>query len=252
MPPKKNPSLEELVAALSDKLDTLTTSQNERFDNIDKSLEEIKTENQQLKKDVTTLQEENSFLKQKLQNLEQHSRSTNIRVLNLEIEGITDNYDSLVDQVYEKVLQPILTGAVTEGRLKTLPPRERLITSAHFLPGKDNKPKPIIVRLQNGVYRSIILQSQRKYGVRSDQPQHRSATRSTQPPRDAARPAPLLHPVFEDSTAEMYRFKQMLAGRDDVAAAWIAGGSIRYKLVDSEVVKKVRSIYDPIESIISQ
>ena len=178
----------------------------------------------------------------KIQNVEQHSRSTNLRVFNFNIKGNPNNYDNLVDQLYDSVFTPILAGAVNEGRIKNVPTRDRLITSAHLLPGKEGKPKPIIVRLLNGVYRAIILQCQKKYAPCSNCP---SAT------RDPARPPPLLHPIFEDSTPEMYRFKQLLSGHDSVSAAWIAGGTVRYKLVGSEAIKKVKLIFDPIEAILA-
>ncbi len=239
MPPKKTATLKELVSALSDKIDAIATNHNERFNALDTSLNEIKKENSELKKKVTTLQEENIALKQKLQDVEQHSRSTNVRVFNYNIEGDRNNYDNLVDELYDSVFTPILVGQVNEGCIKNIPTRDHLITSTHLLPDREGKPKPIIVRLLNGVYRAIILQCQRKYANRL------SAA------HDPARPPPLLHPIFEDSTPEMYGFKQRLSGHDCVSAAWIAGGTVCYKLVGSESIKKVKSIFDPIEDILA-
>ena len=76
MPPKKA-SLEELVAALSDKLDAMSESQTEHFtklgerlDTLETKLNTVTSENTKLKKDVDNMREENIQLKNKLQNIE--------------------------------------------------------------------------------------------------------------------------------------------------------------------------------------
>ena len=237
MPPKKN--LEELVQALSDKMDALSEQQKERFDEIEEHFKELKTENASLKERVKLLEEENALVKSKLHDVELHSRSTSIRIYNYSPPNDDYNFEDLSDHLYNDILRPILQGAVGKGRLKTIPSRDRLIISAHPLRAKEGKQPPVICRLLNGFYRTIILQCQREFGVR--------ATRS----RESSGPPPLIHPIYEDCTSELYRFRQRLAAQDGIASAWIAGGVIRFKKVGSDEVRKVKSVFDTIESIIS-
>ncbi len=179
MPPKKN--LEELVTALTDKLDALTTQMGERFDGTDEKLKQLLDENDKLKTDVKTLQDENTILKTKLHDMELHSRSTNVRVFNFTPQNDDYTFDNLTDNLYDTIFLPILRGAASKGRMKTIPTKDRLIVSAHPLPGRDGKSQPIICRLLNNSYRTVILQCQKEFGLRSSRP-HADANADRLPP----------------------------------------------------------------------
>ena len=213
---------------------------DERFDELAGLLKELKKENSKLKERVSHLEKENTGLKSKLHDIEMHSRSSNIRIFNLTPQRDDCGFEELADQVYDSVLLPILQGAVRKGRLREVPTKDRLILSAHPLPGRDGKPRPIFCRLLNGYYRTIILQCQKEFGGRS-----------SQPPGPGRCPPPLLFPIYEDSTSELFKFKQKLAAHSAVSAAWISGGVIRFKLENSDSIRKVKSIFDSIESILS-
>ncbi len=241
MPPKKA-SLEELVTALSDKLDSLSTQlstqQTEHFDEMKKLVKGLKDENIKLKTTVDTLQEENQTLKSKLLNMEQHSRRNNLRVFNFEVDGDARDCEALGDQVYERALLPILQGAVAKGRLREVPTRSRLICSTHLLPGKEGKPSPIICRLIKNFFRTVILQCRKEFAPRGI---------ASVPGRNP----PYRYPIFEDVATELFRFSQQLAASDGVDAAWIAGGVIRYRRSGSDAIHKVKSIFTPIEELLA-
>ncbi len=243
MPPKKA-TVEELIAALSDKLDELTTQQNKRFDDMEEMMKKIKEENTELKTTVSNLETENKSLKCKLNKLEQHSRRNNIRVFGFDIEGDDRNCDAVIDQLYTRALLPVLQGALSKGRLTEIPGKDKLIQSAHVLPGKEGKAKPIIVRLVNNFYRTVLLQCKREFA-----PKLTRATRTVT--ADPARLAPLRYPMFEDVSPETYRFLQQLIANSSIGAAWVAGGVIRYKLAGSEIIHRVGSIFDPIEKLLA-
>ena len=245
MPPKKA-TLDELVSALSDKLDALSVQQTEHFEKMEKKVEELeklvkglKDENVELKATINTLQEDNLVLKTKLLHSEQHSRRNNIRILNFQVDGDARDGDALGDEIYEKALLPILRGAVSKKRLREVPTREKLICSAHLLPGKEGKPNPIICRLVNNYYRTVILQCKRDFAPRSAAP------------HPSTRPPPYRYPIFEDVAAELFRFSQKLAAHSSVDAAWIAGGAIRDRLSGSESVLRVKSIFIPIDELLA-
>ena len=237
MPPKKNSdepkkSVEELITLLTERVDA-------RFDEMAGIFKEMKEENGKLKERVSHLEEENTTLKTKLHNIEMHSRSSNIRIFNFTPENDDYSFEELASQIYDSVLLPILQGAVKKGRLRSVPSKDRLIVSAHPLPAREGKPRPVFCRLFNGYYRTLILQCQKEFGLRAHQP----------PGLD--RRAPLRCPIYEDSTAELFKFKQKLAAHSAVSSAWISGGVIRYKLENSDTVRKVKSIFDSFESILS-
>ncbi len=162
MPPKK-PTLEELVSALTDKIDALSEKQSERFDEMEALLKTCQDENKSLKVTVTKLQDENTMLKDKVIKLEQHSRRNNVRIFGFDIDRDDRNADSLIDQLYNRAFLPILQGAYTKGRLFEIPNRDKLIQSAHVLPGKEGMSKPVICRLTNNFYRTVVLQCKREF-----------------------------------------------------------------------------------------
>ncbi len=236
MPPKKN--LEDLYAQISDQLSTLTKQQEEKFENLTKLLEESKEEVATLKTTVETQSEEISALKRKVYDLEQHSRQYSIRAYNVEIEGNSSNPNNVVAQLYRKALLPILQGAVTRGRLNSIPDCDSIIETAHTLPGKDGKPKPIICRFYSRRIRTIILQCRKEFSPRA------------QPVANSRRPPPFLYPVYEDMASEAHRLLQQLIAHRDIAAAWVAGGTIRFRLSDSDNIFKVSSVFDTVDDIV--
>ncbi len=175
----------------------------------------------------------------KLLNLEQHSRRNNLRVFNFEVDGDSNDCETLGDQLYEKALLPILRGAVAKKRIREVPSRDKLICSTHFLQGKEGKPKPVICRLVNNYYRTVILQCRKEFAPRG--------TSSL----SVNRAPPYRYPIYEDVAAEMFRYSQQLAAHSGVDAAWIAGGSIRYHLVGSDTVLRVKSIFTPVDELLS-
>ena len=91
------------------------------MEELEKLVKGLKDENTELKANITALQEDNRVLKTKLINSEQHSCRNNIRIFKVQPEGDPSDYDALGDQIYNKVLLPVLRGAVTKKRLREVP-----------------------------------------------------------------------------------------------------------------------------------
>ncbi len=236
MPPKKN--LEDLYTQISDQLTTLTKQQEEKFENLTKLLEESKEEVASLKTTVENQSEEISTLKKKVHDLEQHSRQYSIRVYNVEIEGNASDPNNVVNQLYRKALLPILQGAVTSGRLNSVPDCDSIIETAHTLPGKEGKHKPIICRFFSRRIRTIILQCRKDSAPRAP------------PITNSHRPPPFLYPIYEDMASEAHRLLQQLLAHQDVTAAWVTGGTIRFKISDSDSIFRVTSVFDKVDDIV--
>ena len=59
-----------------------------------------------------------------------------------------------------------------------------------------------------------------------------------------------LFPLFDDLTRINYMKMKAIGNDERVQACWTVRGQIRFKLHDSEVVKKVLSVFDPIDKLI--
>jgi|688.fasta_scaffold713404_2 hypothetical protein len=62
---------------------------------------------------------------------------------------------------------------------------------------------------------------------------------------------PTTFTFFDDLTMMNFQKMKALAADERVASCWAANGHIKYKLVDSQVVKKVSCVLDKIDQILS-
>ncbi len=225
---------------IHEQLNTLTKQQEEKFEKLEKMLEESRKEVDTLKTTVETLNETVAALKTKVFDLEHHSRLYSIRAFNIEIDGNSADTTHVTEQLYTKALLPILRGAVSCGRLKSIPDCDSIIEIAHVLPGKEGKPKPIICRFYSRRIRTLILQCRKEYAPRANTP------------GPSRRPPPYLYPLYEDMAAEAHHLLQQLKANEEVSTAWVSGGTIRFKIKEIDTVFRVNSVFDKIETIIAK
>lgn len=76
-----------------------------------------------------------------------------------------------------------------------------------------------------------------------------TATASSEP---AQRRAKLAHPFFEDLTRATFLKMRALAQDNRVLASWTVAGNIRFRLHGETNIRRVKSIFDDVEKIISQ
>lgn len=253
MAPRNQPAkatLEEMVAALTSRLDTIIDrldAQDQRFSKLERLLEATSAENTNLREDLANKDSEIHDLKLRVQNIEQHSRAYSIRVFNLDIDGNANDSENVARQVYTKALLPILQGAVDDGRLADVPTCSSLIEMAHTLPGKPGKRKPVIVRFYKRHHRTILMQCRKAFAPRSAEPAGSSSASST------SRPRPFLYPMYKDLTSEAFKLMRSLSSNPAVTACWSAGGVLRYRLRDdeSDTIHRVSCVLDSAEDIIA-
>ena len=257
---KGNRSLEEMVGALSAQLDSISKQlsanneqlaaanrrlddQADRFVKLEGLLASSQRENAALKVELRIKDDQILEMKTRINAVEQHSRSSCIRIFKLAIDGDERDPVQVAEQVYDTVIAPILQGAVNLKKLRYLPKLEQCIVTAHILPSKDGKTKPILVRLVNAHMRSLIIQLKKDYAPKSLATSP-SGSISTKPP-------PQLYPIFEDMTRDAFQLMRALSSHEKVHSSWCYGGQLRFRLVDSETVLTVKSIYDTVEKIIN-
>lgn len=259
MAPKTKPdrSLEELVGSLTAQLELVSSQlsttndklqetntrldmQEERFDRLEAMFAASQRENVQLKEQLLTKDSEIRSLKQHINDVEQHNRSYSMRIFNLPLDGDANDPANVMNQVYANVLLPILRGAVTRNRLVSIPDVEQLLETAHILPGKDNKPRPIICRFFNRRLKTLIFQLKKDFAPRS-------------PPQPASnRPGRFLYAIYEDLTRDTLHLMRALNSHEAVQSCWAVGGQLRYRLADSEdTIRRVVSVYDHIDDILN-
>ena len=247
------PSSPQSVAALDSKIEQLTSTISafsSRFDNLEKLLSDTKEENNSLKEHLQAKDQEILDLKEKLNDVEQYQRSWSIRVLNVPIpkEDSTSN-SKVMRHLYDKVLAPILRGAVDKKLLPSIPPVEQLLETAHILPSKAEKTPPIIARFYTRNTRSLIFQRKKEFAPRHPTPHPQPPV-----PQPGSKPSlgKLAYPIFEDLTKDNFAKMRELAEHQSVLSSWTVAGSIRFRLKNETTVRRVKSVYDSVDIILAR
>ena len=247
----KNKSLEDMVIALQSQLETVINQLRDtdaRFDKLESLFMASQKENAILKNLVVNKDSEILHLKNRINDIEQHNRSCCARIFNIPIDGEENDPQNVMRQLYNKLLLPILQGAVERKRLHSVPSCDQIIQTAHVLPGKDNRPKPIFIRFFHHHIKIMIMQLKKDFAPRSNITPPASANSSSSSPK----PRPLLYPIYDDLTRDAFTLMRALNSHRSVQSCWSAGGVIKYRLIDDSIIRRVSSIYASVESIIAE
>jgi len=217
-----------------------------KMSSLEKLLQEANSKIAAQQAEIHTKDRAIADLKTKVNSLEQYNRKWSVRINNLPLQdGAETDTTVVMDTVYRKALLPILEGALSSGLIKKIPEAHELLETAHILPAKnDNRPKPIIARFYSRNMRALIFRLKRD---------HAPTTTSSSSPNSASNLRPkkmFCYPIYEDLTKDTYNLLQALLKDERTGPVWTVNGNIRYKLAGDTAVKKVSSVYDPIEKIL--
>jgi len=249
-----------------------------------KKVEQIETEVKNIKTLVVSLTQENKDLRAalklkdeqlddmqtsvisletRLNNLEQHHRGWGARVLNIPVsEAEESDPAAVIEKVYQRALLPILRGALQKGKLQNLPSADQVLEVAHVLPGKPGQPKPIIMRFYNRNLRNLIFQHKREFAERETEMAGPSggagagargrggAAGASGAGEGSERRGRFRYPLYDDLTKVNLAKMRAISQDERVQSCWSVNGQIRFKLRDSNAVKKVTSIHDPLDKIL--
>jgi hypothetical protein len=239
-------------ASLEDKVDivlSLLIKQSKQLSIYEEKISSLEKENKSLRSSVNTLSKEVHILKNAVNSREQQTRGCSVRLLGLSLSeeerGSTDGGKALSSRIYEKILKPILTAAAaaTASRTKgALPACASVIDECYRVgkPGSDkSKPPPVIIRFCSKQIRLSILKY-KKVAIPA-------------PPAGDVAAGIRRYIIVEDLTKDSHRMLKNLLLDDRVDKAWTMDGSIRFTLVSdqSHSVKRVKSVYDSVDSVIS-
>jgi FtsZ-binding cell division protein ZapB len=220
---------------------------------------ELKAEIKDKNKMLDDMQKVINNQENRLNHLDQHHRSWAARVLNVPLTKEEEQEPSdVIQKVYDLVMLPVLTGAKNAGKLKYIPTADQLIEVAHTLPGKPGENKPIIMRFYNRNMKAIIFRNKREYAPRIKNKRTGGVTGGatggvTGGTAEAGSGDPrgkFCFPLYEDLTkANLSKMREITAD-SRTQACWSVNGQLRFKLVNSDVVRKVNSITDSLDTIL--
>ena len=254
-----------------------------RFDNVDAKLgkiDSIEAKVSSLEILLIDLKNENKLLKEELalkdkqladvqlslnnhevriNNMDQHHRSWSARILNVPLTNEEEqDPDAVVQKVYDLVLLPILTGAKNAGKLKSIPTADQLLEVAHVLPGKPGSHKPIIMRFYNRNMKSVCFRFKRDFAPRETQ-KTKPATRQAAAAETGGAAGGdgsgdgrgrYCFPLYEDLTRANLAKMKAIAADSRTQSCWSVNGNIKFKLVNSQEIRKVGSILDSLDTIL--
>lgn len=240
-------------------------------------LEDLKSENIQIKKELkdkdkqlADMQDQLNRQEIRLNHVDQHHRGWSARVMNIPLSDEEEyNNEIVMKKVYELALLPILKGALEAGMLTSIPKVHELLETAHVLPGNNTKPgqcKPVIFRFFTRNMKTLCFRLKKEYAARS---QASSGTRREEGAvgggsgvgeggrRSQERGGYLgkgkySYPFYEDLTKANFALMRNIANDPRVQACWSNNSNILFKLQDSNIVEKVGSILEPLDSILKK
>ncbi len=218
---------------------------------------ELRAEVKQKDTQLNDMQQSVSGMEARLNNLEQHHRGWGARVLNIPLNQAEESdTTATIEKVFNLALRPILEGAVRAGKLAALPLAAQVLEMAHVLPGKPGLPKPIIMRFFSRSIRNMCFQFKRDHAEREPEVGGGAdGRRSGGSGRgsgggEAERRGRFRFPLYDDLTKLNLTKMRSISQDERVQACWTVNGSIRFKLKDSDSVRKVVSITDPLDMIL--
>ena len=200
-----------------------------------------------LEQEVTSLNKELKVLKEVVNTREQVSRNLVIRINGVpqsedETHG-SDAAGAAAKTAYDRVLRPILAAAKTKAIIATLPTLNSTIVKAYRMGSRTSPPRaghpPIVVTLASSAIKLAIFRAKKGAMPALSDADKAAGSKSIT--------------MAEDLTPPSYQFLQKLREDKRVARAWTVDGAVRYVREDDKdgIVRKVRSIYDPLDSILA-
>ena len=238
------------IATSLEDLKKLVGEYSTRFDRLEGLLEGYKKEVKDLKAEVkelkNTLEERDQELykyKERQNEQEQYIRGWSIRVLNLAVpEEEASEPEKVMVHVYNRLLLPIFRGAKEKGLLHTIPAVDTVLETAHILPAKEGAIPAIICRFFSRNIRAMVFRLRKECAPRQE---------PDQPARgERPRPGRFQFLFYEDLTRPNFLKLRALALHEKVQSCWSVNGTIKYKLKDSETVRKVKSVFVPVDDIL--
>ena len=166
---------------------------------------------------------------------EQSIRSSSLRILGLPL--VKDSPAStILNTVFDLVVQPILEHAKLRGDLEGYPSRRFIIESAFCIPAKNPASCPVIVKLSSSFIRSLIFQYKNDVLPKS--------------PDATTKRIRYTFAIYEDLTSANFAHMRTLSEDTRTTSIWTYNGQIKFRTKDTDNIYRVRSLTDTVDSIL--
>jgi hypothetical protein len=214
--------------------------------NIEATMKQQQAKVESLENDVTRLNKQVYDLQNIVNAKEQESRGLSVRITGVpfpEEEKASTDGKFLMKKVYNRILQPVLTAAKSKNHIERVPTMANTVQScyrvgaASFSTGT-GAPPPIVLKFVNEVVRLAILRN-KKIAMPSPLPEEKDM-------------GIVRFSMTEDLTPPSYKLLKELQRREEVTKVWTVNGRILWTRSGSQVVHRVKSVFDPVDTIIAK
>jgi hypothetical protein len=236
IPPNMDNSALSIIMAKLDIMGAQLTAQLAKSEQLETSITNLRADmavvvNASAKKDEII-----SRHTEQINNCEQALRSTSIRILGLPVKK-DDNAMSILNTVYDTILHPVLVAAEQKGELDApFPSRRFLIDSAFAIPAKNPASCPVIVKFSSAFVRNLV------FSYKND-----SLPKMPDPISHRMRPK---FAIYEDLTPANFAHLRSLTEDPRTTTIWTFNGMVKFRVKDSEVIYRSRSLTDTVDSIL--
>lgn len=235
-------------ATVDEKLDmvlSMLVQQSKLLQQYQEKITVLESDNKAMLSSIGNLNKEINVLKNTVNRHEQQALGNSIRIFGLSMSedeaNATDGGKALTSRVYEKLLKPILASAKEKDAIPKVPTLAASIEQC-FRVGKvmtdKSRPPPIIVRLTSHALKLALLRNKKL---------------ATPPVSDSDQRLGIKkYAIVENVTGDTSRLLRTLAADSRVSKVWTIEGNIRFILEgdQSSTVRRIKSIYDPLDKIL--
>ncbi len=246
------------LAQILDKLNKLDVVER-KIDSIDRKFDELSSTVNTLQTTVAGHTDEIASLRQELDahkaevkqlkfshNIrEQRLRACTIRVFNFSyvVGESLDNHKALAARVYDRIVRPAMAAARAGGDIGSVSQQQNAIETCFRIvaPREETllspQPPPVIVRLSSNSIKFAVMKY-RKHIL---------------PPTEEEKSAGIRrYTVVEDLTPDAHRLLKELQKDSRTDKVWSINGQIHYSVPGVNGYRKVRNIFDSVDSILSK
>ena len=192
---------------------------------------------------VSSMEVDILSLKEQLNNKNQEGKLLSARLFGIPVTDeetkSTDGGESFRKQIYDRYVKPCLNAARSNGDISSVPQAHNVITKCFRL-GKPTgtRPPPLLVTFSSYELRTAVFRYKRdSFPVPSEAEKINGTKR---------------YVMVEDLTSPTYSLLKALKDHPDVQKAYTIEGRIRFsKVAKPDFILKVKSVFEPIEKILS-
>jgi hypothetical protein len=239
-------NIEELFVNMNNKLDAMQSQLTKlsKLDTLEVSVNQLLRENSALKEEVASITAEMKkkddaikLLTDQLNRCDQDTRTKSLRIVGLPVNA-NSAPDAVVDAVFQHILQPVLHAAVSKGEISesAIPAKPFLIDNAFVIPTKKGSSPPVIVKLASQFTRNLVFRYKKDALPKAMNPEtHKERCQFA---------------IFEDLSPGNHALLRAFIEDKRVKSAWSYNGQIKFKLQNSDVVYRAKSLSDTVDSIV--